>query len=488
MIVWIAAVLLVVAFIAVLKALQLNQRGNRIVEIALDSLEILSSSQLSDEQKESGLQKNSIKLFGLFLQLIFGFLVALALPLGLLWLAAQFGLVSLRSVLNLTVSRLFLLVSTLLVAAWLFFQYRSNSDSGAQTNSYSALDQALHRMSFKTYATQVSVAKVEDKLFYKQFSRFRVDKPVFITALPRAGTTLLLECLAGVPEFAAHCYRDMPFVLIPCFWNSYSRIFQRRVESRERAHGDGMQVSVDSPEALEEVIWETFWEKHYKPDRIIPWGLEQKKDFNDFFRSHMRKIIFLRRPEYVGFTRYISKNNANIARTATLRKSFPDSVLIVPFRNPLHHAASLLQQHLNFLKIHETDPFSVEYMKAIGHYDFGKNLCPIDFDNWLDRRQSEDSKSLTFWLEYWVACYQHLLENNYYGIHFLDYDMLCEDPKKGLGYITEIVESNSPDTIIDKASLIGKPRPKQIDTTFVTKSLLQQVKDIHEQLIDSAFD
>jgi hypothetical protein len=137
---------------------------------------------------------------------------------------------------------------------------------------------------------------------------------------------------------------------------------------------------------LEEVIWLTFWKNHYKTDRIIPWEFEQNKAFDDYFRSHMSKIIFLRRPKLAGFARYISKNNANIARTSVLRRLFPDSEIVVSFRNPLHHAKSLLQQHLNFLSIHETDAFAAEYMKSIGHYDFGKNLCPIDFDGWFNRR------------------------------------------------------------------------------------------------------
>jgi hypothetical protein len=252
MIEWIASVLLVVVFVALLKTLKLNQRGHKIIEVALDSLEILSSSQLSDEQKESGLQKNSLKLFGLFVKLTSGFVISLALPLGLLWLADRFSLVSLSAVFKVTTSLLFLIVSTLIIGLWFFIQLRQ--DSGAETlnnSRYSTLDQALHRMSFRTYSTQVSLANIEDKIFSTKLSQFQLSKPVFITALPRAGTTLLLECLADVPEFATHCYRDMPFVLIPCLWNRYSRIFQRKVELQERAHGDGMQISPDSPEALE---------------------------------------------------------------------------------------------------------------------------------------------------------------------------------------------------------------------------------------------
>ncbi len=32
--------------------------------------------------------------------------------------------------------------------------------------------------------------------------------------------------------------------------------------------------------------------------------------------------------------------------------------------------------------MHARDPFARRYMEAIGHYDFGANLRPIDFDGW----------------------------------------------------------------------------------------------------------
>lgn len=63
----------------------------------------------------------------------------------------------------------------------------------------------------------------------------------------------------------------------------------------------------------------------------------------------------------------------------------------------------------DFLRIHDEDTFACEYMRGIGHYDFGANLCSIDFAGWIDVRQSRDAESLAFWLEYWVATYRHLL-------------------------------------------------------------------------------
>lgn len=485
MVEWTFSILLIVIFAFLLKSFQLNKTGGMVIETALNSLEVLSSPQLSDRQKEVGLQKNSLKLFGLFFKLVFGAIVALALPLGCLWIADKSRLIALDTVLALTVSPHFLVVSTLMFGGWWFFNQRRQPPE--TDSSYSPLDQALHRMSFKTYATQVSVARLEDKLFAKTLAPLR-PKPVFITALPRAGTTLLLECLADNREFAAHCYRDMPFVLIPCLWNRYSRMFQQRVEAQERAHGDGMRISPDSPEALEEVIWTAFWGKHYQADRIIPWDIEQNKQFNDFFRSHMRKIIFLRRHKLANTARYISKNNANIARIHTLRHLFPDAIILIPFRNPIHHAASMLQQHRNFLNIHKTDAFASEYMKAIGHYDFGENLCPIDFDGWLDQRISTDTESITFWLEYWVASYGHLLRENSKVAHFFNYDALCQDPEHGLLALGKIVDSNAPDTLAQKVSVIGSPRPKKLDTSLIPEALLQKANTIYQSLQDVAYN
>lgn len=481
MIEWIAAALLVIGFIYILQFLQLSERGNEIIKVAVDSIGILSSPELSDDDKETGLQRNSIKLFGLFFKLTFGFAVALLVPLAFVWLADLVGLLSFQSVLSLTISPLFLVVSTVAILLWLFFKPRSQSPE-AQSSDYSRLDQALHQIAFRTYATQASLADFEDKVFSKKLARLELGKPVFITALPRAGTTLILECLAGVTEFATHRYRDMPFVLTPCFWNSYAKLFQQKVELQERAHGDGMQISPDSPEALEEVSWKTFWKRHYKEDRIIPWELEENKKFNEFFYSHMRKIAFLRCGNQLGFVRYLSKNNANIARTIMLKRLFPESIIIIPFRNPLHHAASLLQQHLNFLGIHESDAFASEYMRAIGHYDFGQNLCPIDFDDWFDNRTSRDAKSIAFWLEYWVASYQHLLEKSDSGLTFLNYDSLCENPEGGLKALAEAVESVSPNEIVSRANLIGRPRAKQVDTDSIPHALLQDVNMTYERL------
>ena len=479
---WIGAGFLVVAFAFLIQYFGLIDKGKAVVSIAIESLGTIASNKLSEEEKEFQLQQNSKKLFGLFFVLAAGGILALLLPIAILWLCDKIGWLSLNAVIDTTISPLFILISSLVLILVLFLPGRLRSKPKADINRYSSLDQTLHQIAFKTYPAQVGLANLEDKLLAKDLAGLSSDNPIFITALPRAGTTLLLECFADLPEFATHCYRDMPFVLIPYLWNRYSRTFQREVESQERAHGDGMKINPDSPEALEEVIWTTFWPKHFQQDRIIPWDDERNEDFEKFFRSHIKKIILLRRKSNAANVRYVSKNNANIARIPLLKTLFPSSIIIVPFRDPLHHVASLLQQHLNFLAIHQSDPFAAEYMKAIGHFDFGQNLCPIDLGGWFDQRQSKSANSISFWLEYWVNSYQYLLTNSGKTLNFLNYDALCQTPEEGLSTIARIVNSRDPKAFVGKASTIGSPRPKQIDTSALSQSLLDRVNEVYSQL------
>jgi len=44
----------------------------------------------------------------------------------------------------------------------------------------------------------------------------------------------------------------MPFVLVPMFWNGFSKRFRQNAPPTERAHGDGMMVDNESAEAFEE--------------------------------------------------------------------------------------------------------------------------------------------------------------------------------------------------------------------------------------------
>src|SRR3546814_12563391 len=64
------------------------------------------------------------------------------------------------------------------------------------------------------------------------------------------------------------CSSDLPFVFTPIFWNSFlARLPERRSAPAERAHGDGIVVTADSPEAFEEELWMAFFGQLHDPHR-----------------------------------------------------------------------------------------------------------------------------------------------------------------------------------------------------------------------------
>lgn len=346
-------------------------------------------------------------------------------------------------------------------------------------NKYSLTDRLLHKLAFATPKLQLDFAEQEDEAFLKGFGKdAKPVAPVFITALPRAGTTLLLNIITQAPQFASHTYRDMPFLLIPLRWASLSKGFQKPDTLRERAHADGVMVSTDSPEAFEEMIWMAQWRDHYLPDRITPWTADERKaGFLKMFRTHMLKIAELRKPGKGA--RYISKNNGNVARIGWLAAQFPDASIIVPYREPIQHAASLLRQHLRFTEMHKDDAFASAYMRGLGHLEFGENLRPIDFDGWLEKTQWRDPNRLEFWLAYWIAAYRNVMSNDQASIILLGYDSFCEQPSEQLSALNDML-ALPPGTLA--ANDVKKLNDKPVDLSDVDGGIVKEARAIFDLL------
>lgn len=348
-------------------------------------------------------------------------------------------------------------------------------------NRYSFVDRLLHRLAFATTQTQIEFAEIENQRFEAEFGVVEAKRPVFVTGLPRAGTTLLLNVFARLSDFASHTYRDMPFILTPLTWSQFSTRYQKSDAQRERAHADGVMVSVDSAEAFDEIIWRAFWPNQYRSDRILTWPREGGDAFTRFFQRHMSKVAALHRRGADPAPRYLSKNNTNIARLDWLGKAFPDATVILPFREPLEHAASLLAQHLRFLDLHAQDRFMREYMAGVGHFDFGANLLPIDFDNWLGEPTESIPTGLGFWLKYWAAAYGHCLRRKREGVIFLDYDRLCERPERSLAGLARVLDIER-QSLLDASSGVRKPRRREADVSMLSGALLSEANAIHAEL------
>ena len=351
---------------------------------------------------------------------------------------------------------------------------------------YGGLERLLHRLAFAALPLQKSLAELEDRIYARRAVGVSVSRPVFIASLPRAGTTLLLETIAALPGFVAHTYRNMPFLLIPLLWDALSRRFHAAGGKVERAQGDGVHIDFDSPEAFEEVLWRAFHPAQYGADRILPWGADAGFDcaeFDAFMGGHIRKLASLR--VGAGPARYLSKNNGNLSRLGKLARLFPDGTLLIPFRNPVDHAASLWRQHLLFEQLHAGEPFTRRYMADLGHYDFGANLRPIDFDHWLDEEDLEPPSSANFWLRYWRAAFAHILANLNDQIVLLSYDGLCAAPAAGLQRIAQRLG------VEDSAGLMAAGRfrsPTRYDAgpLNLNQELLESAQALHQELLSAA--
>jgi hypothetical protein len=352
--------------------------------------------------------------------------------------------------------------------------------------NYSFLDRLIHRVAFAVPPFQLIAADAENALFRTAFDGVDGGRPIFITSLPRAGTTLLLEALYRFPSLAPHLYRDMPFVMAPMLWSRLVGSFRKQAELRERAHGDGMQVGYDSPEAFEEVLWRAFWPEKYAADRIELWqpddGKEQAKDF---FIQHMKKIIALRRPERPHDSRYVSKNNANIARLDLIPRMFPDASIVVPFRSPVEHAISLLRQHTSFARMHAEQPFVRRYMADIGHYEFGELHRPIAFPRLAEFIGGRDPLGVDYWLAYWICAFDYVISRKDRVI-LVPYEAACHDPSRALGAIcmrAGIAEDGALAAAVSRFDEAPAPRARD----FVTDPALRdRATALHAALIEAA--
>ncbi|MGB0496079.1 MAG: hypothetical protein ACPGJI_06965, partial [Kangiellaceae bacterium] len=175
--------------------------------------------------------------------------------------------------------------------------------------NYSFLDRTLHHIAYSVPGLQKFVAEMESDIYSKELDKIESQNEVFVTGLPRSGTTLLLDLLFKTDEFCTFSYRHMPFILAPLLWKKISQPFSKDAKEVERAHGDGMTVSFDSPEAFEEVIWLSYLKDQYvKQNHLAPLTLKAtSKKFSKTIKATLKKLILENQSSEQTTKRYISK-------------------------------------------------------------------------------------------------------------------------------------------------------------------------------------
>ena len=341
-------------------------------------------------------------------------------------------------------------------------------------DGYSGLDRFLHRL-----ALQVTpLAELSFDLDQRLVPATRTitnDNHVFVAGLARAGTTILMRRLYAAGGFASLTYRDMPFVLAPNVWGRITRTSGRRVAPTERAHGDGLLVDYDSPEALEEVFWRVFAGDAY----LTKTALHPHTPDNALlarFRDYVSAILHARG----GAVRYLSKNNNSILRLSGIRRAFPNATILVPFRDPAAHAASLLRQHENFCDQQRHDSFVRDYMTWLGHHEFGLDHRPFTFvaDD-SHRLSSLDPATIDYWLELWLTVYSWLAEQASADATFVSYEDLCGDPKT---WSRLAEQCGVPDATPDAPPF----QPSLVSTDITPSPRLAAARRLYDELRDRA--
>ena len=349
-------------------------------------------------------------------------------------------------------------------------------------SAYSRLDRALHKLAFDSRALQLLLADVERFMYAGQWQDIDVEQPIFITSLPRAGTTIVLQALSRLCRLATHTYRDMPFILTPVLWDRVSRGFRRTAKPAERAHGDGLFIDEDSPEAFEEVLWRQHFPGHYRQTGIDCWqGSIHHAEFDEAFKAHMQKMILLRGAETSAGSRYISKNNANIARIAYLHKLFPRAQFVVPVRHPVEQAISLMRQHRNFTRQHSEEIFTRRYMADIGHYEFGELHRPIRFSGLAELAAGLSPDSLDYWLAYWIAAFRAV--SRHPGLCLVGFEDLCAHPGAGLQSLLDRLGLQADKTPVEQVAQVFKPPVERRSEYEAGPALVEQAMACYKELL-----
>jgi len=219
---------------------------------------------------------------------------------------------------------------------------------------------------------------------------------IFITSLPRSGTTSLLNFIYSSNQYASLTYRDMPFVLSP----NFSKLFNKtNISKTGRLHNDGINYDINSPEALDEIFFRN--DDEFLKNELL---------------SYIRLILNSEKKR-----NYLSKNNHNFKRIDLISSILPNSIFLIPIREPLQQAYSLLNQHLHFSQLQQNNDFIRRYMNYLGHNEFGLN-----HESWNNSIIYNNFNDINYWLEQWCLFYENIFKKyqSYNNCIFIIYEEL----------------------------------------------------------------
>ena len=263
---------------------------------------------------------------------------------------------------------------------------------------YNLLDKLLHQLFLGNIFIKETCFELEKYFFLNNCEDFTLNNHIFISGMPRAGSTVLLNFIYSSNNFASLTYKDMPFLMSP---NLLSFLKTKKNFKKKRFHNDDISINTMSPEALDQAFLATFSKK------------ELSKNYKDYINlilnNYKRK-------------RYISKNNNLLNNLNMIVEDFKNSDILILLRDPIQQSNSLLNKHIQFTNMQKENNFILKYMNFLGHHEFG-----LGHKSWFLSKKYDNKNSIDYWLEQWLLYFENILsllgKNN--RISFIDYEKLC---------------------------------------------------------------
>jgi len=314
--------------------------------------------------------------------------------------------------------------------------------------NYSSIQKFLHDFVFSKKFINKSLFELE-KIIYLKNKNTKNQSHVFVTSLPRSGTTSILNFVYSSDHYASLTYKNMPFILSP----NFSKLFYKKnIPTKERLHADGITFDMNSPEALDEIFFNN--DEEFIKNELI---------------NYIKLILLSDNKD-----KYLSKNNLNFKRIDLIHSILPNSIFLIPIRQPLQHAYSLLNQHLHFSQLQQENDFIRRYMNYLGHNEFGLN-----HKSWNNPINFKDLNDINYWLEQWCLFYQNILKNyqSYDNCFFIIYEELTNP-----NYVKMLLEKINLNQVENlNLNYFKNSNKKEIGIDYV-KDAYENAKDIYTDI------
>jgi hypothetical protein len=286
------------------------------------------------------------------------------------------------------------------------------------------------------------LGQLESSTLAQELRAVAIRQPIYVCGLARSGSTLLHEVVAAHPQVATHRQKDYPMVFTPYWWRRATANLPPQVP-RERPHRDGLTITPDSPDALEEMVWMAFFPRCHDPTVSNLLGAaDRHAAFEAFYRAHIRKLLMAEEA-----TRYVAKANYHVARLAYLVRLFPDARILLPVRAPAGHIASLLRQHRWFTRGQRRQPRALAFMQRSGHFEFGRDRRPMHLGDGARVKQvqaawaaGDEVRGLAIYWEMVYGYLARLLASDPQvraATLVIRFETLCEAPRETLRRVLE---------------------------------------------------